>query len=77
MQAQAVDEPDNAVFDVDDEDDEDDTYIDDGVVALVNSAVQGQDDDFLFDTCTILFGVSRDNEPFNLFGVLIESVQIF
>ncbi|KAG2658606.1 hypothetical protein PVAP13_1KG327705 [Panicum virgatum] len=46
VQAQAVDEPDNAVFDVDDEDDEDDTYIDDGVVALVASAVQGQDDDF-------------------------------
>ena len=46
MQAQAVDEPDDAVFDVDDEDDEDDTYIDDGVVALVASVVQGQDDDF-------------------------------
>ena len=46
MQAQAVDEPDDAVFDVDDEDDEDDTYIDDGVVAPVASVVQGQDDDF-------------------------------
>ena len=46
MQAQAVDEPDDAVFDVDDEDDEDDTYIDDGVVAPVASSVQGQDDDF-------------------------------
>ena len=43
MQAQAVDEPDDVVFDVDDEDD---TYIDDGVVAPVASAVQGQDDDF-------------------------------
>ncbi|KAG2562122.1 hypothetical protein PVAP13_8KG239100 [Panicum virgatum] len=43
VQAQAVDEPDDAVFDVDDEDD---TYIDDGVVAPVASAVQGQDDDF-------------------------------
>ena len=32
---------------------------------------------FLFDNCTILFGISRDNEPFNLFGVLIESLQIF
>ena len=42
VQAQAVDEPDDAVFDVDDEDD---TYIDDGVVAPVASAVQGQDDD--------------------------------
>jgi len=37
VQAQAVDEP---------VDDEDDTYIDDGVVAPVASAVQGQDDDF-------------------------------
>ena len=46
VQAQAVDEPDDAVFDVDDEDDEDDTYIDDRVVAPVASAVQGQDDDF-------------------------------
>jgi len=46
VRAQAVDEPDDAVFDVDDEDDEDDTYIDDGVVAPVASAVQGQDDDF-------------------------------
>ena len=45
-QVQAVDEPDDAVFDVDDEDDEDDTYIDDGVVAPVSSVVQGQDDDF-------------------------------
>ena len=43
VQAQAVDESDDAVFDVDDEDD---TYIDDGVVAPVASAVQGQDDDF-------------------------------
>ena len=43
VQAQAVDEPDDVVFDVDDEDD---TYIDDGVVAPVASAVQGQDDDF-------------------------------
>ena len=43
VQVQAVDEPDDAVFDVDDEDD---TYIDDGVVAPVASAVQGQDDDF-------------------------------
>jgi len=43
VQAQAVDEPDDAVFDVDDEDD---TYIDDGVVAPVTSVVQGQDDDF-------------------------------
>jgi len=43
VQAQAVDEPDDAVFDVDDEDD---MYIDDGVVAPVASAVQGQDDDF-------------------------------
>ena len=46
MQAQAVDEPDDAVFDVDDEDDEDDTYIHDGVVASVASMVQCQDDDF-------------------------------
>ncbi|KAG2583709.1 hypothetical protein PVAP13_6KG192912 [Panicum virgatum] len=46
VQAQAVDEPDDAVFDVDDEDDEDGTYIDDGVVAPVASVVQGQDDDF-------------------------------
>ncbi|KAG2642324.1 hypothetical protein PVAP13_2KG281274 [Panicum virgatum] len=43
VQAQAVDEPDDVVFDVDDEDD---TYIDDGVVAPVASVVQGQDDDF-------------------------------
>ena len=43
VQAQAVDEPDDAVFDVDDEDD---MYIDDRVVAPVASAVQGQDDDF-------------------------------
>ena len=42
----AIDEPDDVVFDVDDEDDQDDTYIDDGVVAPVDSAVQGQDDDF-------------------------------
>ncbi|KAG2597810.1 hypothetical protein PVAP13_5KG308421, partial [Panicum virgatum] len=35
VQAQAVNEPDDAVFDVDDEYDEHDTYIDDGVVALV------------------------------------------
>ena len=46
VQAQAVDEPDDAVFDVDDEDDEDDTYIDNRVVAPVASVVQGQDDDF-------------------------------
>jgi len=46
VQAQAVDEPDDVVFDVDDEDDEDDTYIDDGVVAPVASVVQGQHDDF-------------------------------
>ena len=46
VQAQAVAETDDAVFDVDDEDYEDDTYIDDGVVAPVASAVQGQDDDF-------------------------------
>ncbi|KAG2549609.1 hypothetical protein PVAP13_9KG254713 [Panicum virgatum] len=43
VQAQAVDELDDAVFDVDDEDD---TYIDDGVVAPIASVVQGQDDDF-------------------------------
>ena len=43
VQAQAVYESNDAVFDVDDEDD---TYIDDGVVAPVASAVQGQDDDF-------------------------------
>ena len=46
VQAQVVDEPDDAVFDVDDEDDEDDMYNDDGVVVPVTSAVQGQDDDF-------------------------------
>jgi hypothetical protein len=46
VQAQAVDLLDDAVFDVDDEDDEDDTYIDDGVVAPVASVVQGQDDGF-------------------------------
>ena len=43
VQAQVVDEPDDAVFDVDDEDD---TYIVDGAVAPVTFAVQGQDDDF-------------------------------
>ncbi|KAG2549246.1 hypothetical protein PVAP13_9KG165752 [Panicum virgatum] len=36
VQVQAVDEPDDAVFDVDDEDD---TYINDGVVAPVSSVV--------------------------------------
>jgi len=46
VQAQAVDEPDQAAFDDDDEDEEDDTYIEDGVVAPIVSGVEGQDDDF-------------------------------
>lgn len=45
VQAEAVDEPDHAAFD-DDEDEEDDTYIEDGVVAPIVSGVEGQDDDF-------------------------------
>ncbi|TVU13762.1 hypothetical protein EJB05_37188, partial [Eragrostis curvula] len=40
VQTEAVDEPDDAVFDCDDEDDEDDTYIDDGVVAPVASVAR-------------------------------------
>jgi hypothetical protein len=46
VQTEAVDEPDDAVFDGDDEDDEDDTYIDDGVVAPLAFGVEGEDDDF-------------------------------
>ena len=45
VQAKAVDEPDHAAFD-DDEDEEDDMYIEDGVVAPIVSGVEGQDDDF-------------------------------
>jgi hypothetical protein len=46
VQTEAVDEPDDVVFDGDDEDDEDDTYIDDGVVAPLAFGVEGEDDDF-------------------------------
>lgn len=43
VHTEAVDEPDDAVFDCDDEDD---TYIDYGVVAPFASVVQGKDDEF-------------------------------
>jgi hypothetical protein len=43
---EAVDEPDDDVFDVADEHDADDTYIDDGVVAPI---VQDAQDDEFFD----------------------------
>jgi hypothetical protein len=46
VQTEAVDEPDDAVFDGDDEHDKDDTYIDDGVVAPLAFGVEGEDDDF-------------------------------
>lgn len=46
VRAEAVDEPDDDVFDVDDEHDADDTYIDDGVVAPI---VQDAQDDEFFD----------------------------
>jgi hypothetical protein len=42
--AEAVDEPDDDVFDVDDEDDADDTYIDDGIVAPI--VQDAQDEEF-------------------------------
>jgi hypothetical protein len=44
VRAEAVDEPDNDVFDVDDEHDVDDTYIDDGIVAPI--VQDAQDDEF-------------------------------
>jgi hypothetical protein len=44
VRAEAVDEPDDDVFDVDDEHDADDTYIDDGIVAPI--VQDAQDDEF-------------------------------
>jgi hypothetical protein len=48
VQAEAVDELDDDIFDVDDEHDADDTYIDDGIVAPI--VQDAQDDEFLIDT---------------------------
>jgi hypothetical protein len=44
VQAEAVDEPNDDVFDVDDEHDADDVYIDDGIVAPI--VQDAQDDEF-------------------------------
>jgi hypothetical protein len=44
VRAEAIDEPDDDVFDVDDEHDAYDTYIDDGIVALI--VQDAQDDEF-------------------------------
>ena len=46
VQIEGKEEPDDAVFDVDDEDDEDDMYVDDGVIAPISSVDEAQDDDF-------------------------------
>jgi hypothetical protein len=43
VRAEAVDEPDNVVFNDDDEHDADDTYIDDGVVAPIVQDAQADD----------------------------------
>ena len=46
VQIEAAEEPDDEIFDGDDDHDEDDTYIDDGVVAPLATGVEGEDDDF-------------------------------